>query len=132
MSRRIALSLWMLAAILTIMTLAASGAGALHLPVSLLWRGSDETLRQIWLTIRLPRVLLALVTGGSLALAGCVMQGLFRNPLADPGLLGIRRGAGRGAVGGHSPLAPRSDDALRSHDRGIWGGAGGHLRHFCP
>lgn len=77
MSRRIALSLWMLAAILTIMTLAASGAGALHLPVSLLWRGSDETLRQIWLTIRLPRVLLALVTGGSLALAGCVMQGLF-------------------------------------------------------
>lgn len=54
MSRRIALSLWMLAAILTIMTLAASGAGALHLPVSLLWRGSDETLRQIWLTIRLP------------------------------------------------------------------------------
>ncbi|MDU3302621.1 MAG: iron chelate uptake ABC transporter family permease subunit, partial [Enterobacter ludwigii] len=81
MSRRIALSLWMLAAILTVMTLAASGAGALHLPVSLLWRGSDETLRQIWLTIRLPRVLLALVTGGSLALAGCVMQGLFRNPL---------------------------------------------------
>ncbi|MFP2561948.1 FecCD family ABC transporter permease [Enterobacter ludwigii] len=93
MSRRIALSLWMLAAILTIMTLAASGAGALHLPVSLLWRGSDETLRQIWLTIRLPRVLLALVTGGSLALAGCVMQGLFRNPLADPGLLGISSGA---------------------------------------
>ena len=93
MSRRIALSLWMLAAILTVMTLAASGAGALHLPVSLLWRGSDETLRQIWLTIRLPRVLLALVTGGSLALAGCVMQGLFRNPLADPGLLGISSGA---------------------------------------
>ncbi|WP_044859807.1 FecCD family ABC transporter permease, partial [Enterobacter ludwigii] len=93
MSRRIALSLWMLAAILTIMTLAASGAGALHLPVSLLWRGSDESLRQIWLTIRLPRVLLALVTGGSLALAGCVMQGLFRNPLADPGLLGISSGA---------------------------------------
>ena len=98
MSRRIALSLWMLAAILTIMTLAASGAGALHLPVSLLWRGSDETLRQIWLTIRLPRVLLALVTGGSLALAGCVMQGLFRNPLADPGLLGISSGAALAAT----------------------------------
>ncbi|HDW3274639.1 TPA: iron ABC transporter permease [Enterobacter asburiae] len=93
MSRRIALSLWMLTAILTIMTLAATGVGALHLSVSLLWNGADEALRQIWLTIRLPRVLLALAIGGSLALAGCVMQGLFRNPLADPGLLGISSGA---------------------------------------
>ncbi|RJL04278.1 FecCD family ABC transporter permease [Enterobacter chuandaensis] len=93
MSRRINLSLSMLTAILSIMTLAATGFGALHLPVSLLWSGSDEALRQIWLTIRLPRVLLALVIGGSLALAGCVMQGLFRNPLADPGLLGISSGA---------------------------------------
>jgi hypothetical protein len=65
----------------------------LRLPVSLLWNGTDEALRQIWLTIRLPRVLLALAIGGSLALAGCVMQGLFRNPLADPGLLGISSGA---------------------------------------
>lgn len=93
MSRRIALSLWMLAAILSIMTLTATGFGALHLPISLLWSGSDEAMRQIWLTIRLPRVLLALVIGGALALAGCVMQGLFRNPLADPGLLGISSGA---------------------------------------
>ena len=38
-------------------------------------------------------MLLALAIGGSLALAGCVMQGLFRNPLADPGLLGISSGA---------------------------------------
>ena len=93
MSRRIALSLWMLTAILTVMTLAATGVGALRLPISLLWNGTDEALRQIWLTIRLPRVLLALAIGGSLALAGCVMQGLFRNPLADPGLLGISSGA---------------------------------------
>ena len=48
MSRRIALSLWMLAAILSIMTLTATGFGALPLPVSLLWNGSDEALRQIW------------------------------------------------------------------------------------
>ena len=93
MTRRIALSLWMLAFSLALMTLLATGFGALRLPVSLLWSGHDETLRQIWLTIRLPRVLLALVIGGSLALAGCVMQGLFRNPLADPGLLGISSGA---------------------------------------
>lgn len=93
MSRRITLSLWMLALLLALMTLLATGFGALRLPVSLLWNHSDGALRQIWLTIRLPRVLLALVIGGSLALAGCVMQGLFRNPLADPGLLGISSGA---------------------------------------
>ncbi|MFY7041460.1 iron chelate uptake ABC transporter family permease subunit, partial [Enterobacter cloacae complex sp. ZZL003] len=93
MSRRITLSLWLLAGSLTVMTIMATGFGALRLPVNVLWSGSDETLRHIWLTIRLPRVLLALVIGGSLALAGCVMQGLFRNPLADPGLLGISSGA---------------------------------------
>jgi iron complex transport system permease protein len=83
----------MLAATLVVMTIVATGFGALRLPVSLFWREGDGALRQIWLTIRLPRVLLALVIGGSLALAGCVMQGLFRNPLADPGLLGISSGA---------------------------------------
>ena len=79
MSRRVTVSLWLLAALLSLLTFTATGFGALRLPVSLLWNGSDEALRQIWLTIRLPRVLLALVIGGSLALAGCVMQGLFRN-----------------------------------------------------
>jgi iron complex transport system permease protein len=93
MPRRIAVSLWMLALLLALMTFMATGFGALRLPVNLLWNDSDNALRQIWLTIRLPRVLLALVIGGSLALAGCVMQGLFRNPLADPGLLGISSGA---------------------------------------
>ena len=90
---RITCSLWMRAATLVVMTIVATGFGALRLPVSLFWREGDGALRQIWLTIRLPRVLLALVIGGSLALAGCVMQGLFRNPLADPGLLGISSGA---------------------------------------
>jgi len=60
----------------------------------LLWdAGTDSRLWQIWFTIRLPRVLLAVMVGGALALSGCVMQGLFRNPLADPGLLGISSGA---------------------------------------
>ncbi|HGU9822230.1 TPA: FecCD family ABC transporter permease [Enterobacter cancerogenus] len=93
MTRRTTLSLWGMALFLAVMTLMATGFGALRLPVSLLWNSSDEALRQIWLTIRLPRVLLALTIGGTLALAGCVMQGLFRNPLADPGLLGISSGA---------------------------------------
>uniref|UniRef100_S0DE22 Putative ATPbinding hemin transport protein n=1 Tax=termite gut metagenome TaxID=433724 RepID=S0DE22_9ZZZZ len=85
-------SLWSLLALLTLLTLGATTFGALKLPLDILWRG-DSALRQIWFTIRLPRVLLALTIGGSLALAGCVMQGLFRNPLADPGLLGISSGA---------------------------------------
>lgn len=85
-------SLCSLLALLLLLTLCATTLGALKLPLDLLWNG-DSALRQIWFTIRLPRVLLALTIGGSLALAGCVMQGLFRNPLADPGLLGISSGA---------------------------------------
>lgn len=92
MTARVCFSLWSLLALLLMLTLCATAFGALKLPLDLLWRG-DTALRQIWFTIRLPRVLLALTVGGSLALAGCVMQGLFRNPLADPGLLGISSGA---------------------------------------
>ncbi|MCY4883885.1 iron ABC transporter, partial [Salmonella enterica subsp. enterica serovar 1,4,[5],12:i:-] len=64
MSRRITCSLWVMALMLVVMTILATGFGALRLPVSQLWRDDNETLRQIWLTIRLPRVLLALVIGG--------------------------------------------------------------------
>ena len=48
--------------------------------------------------IRLPRTVAALVVGGALGLAGAVMQGLLRNPLADPGVLGVSGGAGLGAA----------------------------------
>ncbi|MDO5631591.1 MAG: iron ABC transporter permease [Paracoccus sp. (in: a-proteobacteria)] len=54
--------------------------------------------RIIVLDIRLPRLLTGLLVGASLAVAGAVMQGLFRNPLADPGLLGVSAGAGLGAI----------------------------------
>lgn len=85
--------LWALLGVLVLLTLAATSFGAMRLPLFTLWRNDDPMLWQIWLTIRVPRVLLALTVGGALALAGCVMQGLFRNPLADPGLLGISSGA---------------------------------------
>lgn len=49
---------------------------------------------QLWSSIRLPRLVLAILVGGSIALAGAAMQGMFRNPLADPGLLGVSSGAG--------------------------------------
>jgi iron complex transport system permease protein len=50
------------------------------------------------LQIRLPRVVLALLIGAALAQAGAAMQGIFRNPLADPGLVGISSGAALAAV----------------------------------
>ena len=51
----------------------------------------------IW-ELRLPRVLLAMLAGSMLATAGCAYQGTFRNPLADPYLLGVSAGAGLGAT----------------------------------
>lgn len=48
--------------------------------------------------VRLPRVLLALLVGATLAVAGAVMQGLFRNPLADPGIVGVSSGAALAAA----------------------------------
>ncbi len=75
--------------------LLAANLGAMPLSLRTLWQAPLSDLAwQIWLTIRLPRVLLAMLTGMALAVSGAVMQGLFRNPLADPGLLGISSGAG--------------------------------------
>ncbi|MFN4177264.1 FecCD family ABC transporter permease [Phenylobacterium sp.] len=53
---------------------------------------------QVLFAIRLPRTAAALVVGAALGLAGAVMQGLLRNPLADPGVLGVSGGAGLGAA----------------------------------
>lgn len=50
------------------------------------------------LDIRLPRTLLAILVGSGLAVAGAVLQGVFRNPLADPGLVGVSPGAALAAV----------------------------------
>lgn len=52
----------------------------------------------IFWQVRMPRVLTGLLVGGGLALAGAVMQGIFRNPMADPGVIGISGGAALGAV----------------------------------
>lgn len=52
----------------------------------------------IVIEVRLPRVLLAVMVGGILGLSGAVLQGLLRNPLAEPGLLGVSAGASLGAV----------------------------------
>ena len=53
----------------------------------------EQIQASILLDIRLPRVILAILVGSALAISGAAMQGLFRNPLADPGLIGVSSGA---------------------------------------
>jgi iron complex transport system permease protein len=60
--------------------------------------GDSQIAATIFYEIRLPRVLLGLLVGGTLGLCGAALQGLLRNPLAEPGLLGTSSGAALGAV----------------------------------
>ena len=79
--------------------------GAMPIPVGAVWQvltgqGAelDGLTRQIVWDVRMPRVLLALLAGAALALTGATMQALFRNPLAEPGLIGVSAGGALGAV----------------------------------
>jgi len=84
----------------------AAASGALAIPRSqvlpLLFtpaaEGDAAMWRSVLLEVRLPRIALAMTAGGALALAGAVLQALFRNPLAEPGLIGISLGGAAGAV----------------------------------
>lgn len=69
----------------------------LHLPFLQEAAVSKEQLAVIWY-IRLPRMLVGMLVGAALGISGAVMQGIFSNPLADPGLIGISAGAATGAV----------------------------------
>lgn len=62
--------------------------------------GLDENVSQAAVHKRLPRTLLAVLVGAALGLAGAVMQGVTRNPLADPGILGVTSGASLAVVSG--------------------------------
>lgn len=66
--------------------------------VTVLLGGGSDSQRWVIINIRLPRILLAAIVGGSLAIAGATMQGLFRNPMASPSVLGISSGAAFGAA----------------------------------
>lgn len=90
------------------------GTGAADVPIHRLWAAlfTPDALtpreRLIFIDLRLPRIVLGFLIGGGLAVAGALMQGLFRNPLADPGLVGVGAGAALGAVvtivlGAHLP-----------------------------
>lgn len=60
--------------------------------------GGDEASRAIVLNIRLPRIVLGALVGAALGVSGAAMQGLFRNPMADPYIVGVSPGAAVGAV----------------------------------
>jgi iron complex transport system permease protein len=78
----------------------AVGPSSISLPLALAdwWRGGDSTAVIIFVDIRLPRALLGLLIGAVLGLSGAALQGLLRNPLAEPGLIGVSASAGLGAV----------------------------------
>lgn len=75
--------------------------GVVNIPfdqiISVLMGGGSERDRYIVMNLRLPRVFLAGIVGASLALAGAAMQGLFRNPMASPSIIGLSAGAAFGA-----------------------------------
>lgn len=91
--------------VLTVITLASIGGGAITIEPTRILQillagldgGQDAHALVVW-NVRLPRVVLSLTTGAGLACAGMLMQALFRNPLADPTLIGVSAGAALGAV----------------------------------
>lgn len=88
--------------LLAAMTLSlASGPTGVGLPVIGDWLAGAEVEtrdRVVLEAVRLPRLVLGALVGAGLAVAGAMMQGLFRNPLADPGLVGVSAGAATAAV----------------------------------
>jgi len=93
-------SLWLAAALLLLAAcLLLLGAGVGSTGLDSVWQaGTDPVAWQILWDIRLPRTLGAWLAGGLLGLAGALAQGLFRNPLADPFLLGSASGAALGVA----------------------------------
>jgi len=88
---------------LIVTTLAAAAvacaSGSFDISLWALLKGNASALEQsVFNQIRVPRVLLSGLVGASLGLSGAALQGLFRNPLADPGLIGVSAGAALGAA----------------------------------
>ena len=81
------------------LTVGATGITPWDMAFALLRGEAPEAMASVVLfDIRLPRLIMGILVGAALAVSGAVMQGLFRNPLADPGIIGVSAGAGLGAV----------------------------------
>lgn len=83
--------------VLASLHLGAAPLGSADILVALMGQG-DPRMVTIIQEIRLPRALLGILVGGALGLSGAALQGLLRNPLADPGIIGTSASAGLGAV----------------------------------
>lgn len=101
LGRNLAICLSFLLSVVALLSL-GYGASGVSAPVVLAdWLMGNEIAqidRVVLLDIRLPRMLTGILVGSGLAVSGALMQGLFRNPLADPGLLGVSSGASFGAI----------------------------------
>lgn len=108
-SRRPALLTTALVTTLALLALLSAGVGAYDIPLTdvlasvqhhlgLGGAPLDRVGESVLWNVRLPRVVLALLVGASLGCAGALMQGVFGNPLAEPGVIGISAGAAVGAV----------------------------------
>jgi len=90
--------LFFLLILLLLVLLISFSLGSYSFPVlSILMGNTSEIETTIFSEIRVPRVILAALVGASLSVSGACLQGLFRNPLADPGLIGVSAGAALGA-----------------------------------
>lgn len=93
-----------LVGLLGVITLVSLSVGASGVGLDGLWRSLFDTdaltprEQVILYNIRAPRVAMGIIVGAGLSVSGAVMQGLFRNPLADPGLVGVTAGSALGAV----------------------------------
>ncbi|MEX0284728.1 MAG: FecCD family ABC transporter permease [Paracoccaceae bacterium] len=112
-ARRVTVGLAVLLVITSLVSLSWGASGTAFWPTVRALMSGDEVSqvdRIVLLDIRLPRMAMAILVGAALAVSGAVMQGLFRNPLADPGIVGVSAGASLGAItaivlGGYLPLA---------------------------
>ncbi|MGQ3213320.1 MAG: FecCD family ABC transporter permease [Shinella sp.] len=103
-SRRLhALWLFSLAAMLVLLSALSVAVGTRDVgfdDIAAALGGQVETIGQAAVAMRIPRTLLGLLAGAALGLAGAIMQGVTRNPLADPGILGVNMGASLAVVVG--------------------------------
>ncbi|MEJ1966454.1 MAG: iron ABC transporter permease [Gammaproteobacteria bacterium] len=97
-ARRLIALLSLAAAVFAAALLIGTSGISLQGALSALIGSGDETARSVMLQVRLPRLLAAFGVGGLLAVAGVLLQALFRNPLADPFVLGVSGGAAIGAL----------------------------------
>ena len=96
---RLALILWAtVTALFTVSLLIGPAEATIGQSLWALIAGDGGPMTVVMREIRLPRAVLAVLIGGSLGLAGAAMQGYLRNPLADPGLIGVSGSAALGAV----------------------------------